>query len=84
MRRLAAIILTDMVGFTALMQEDEHRAKSIRDRHRDALRESIEQHGGEIVQFYGDGTLRIFVRHHKSWNLVNLAGISDFLAEIGL
>jgi class 3 adenylate cyclase len=60
MRRLAAIMFTDMVGFTALMQEDEHRAKSIRDRHRDALRESIEKHGGEIVQFYGDGTLSVF------------------------
>ena len=60
MRRLAAIMFTDMVGFTALMQEDEHRAKSIRDRHRAALRESIEAHGGEIVQCYGDGTLSVF------------------------
>jgi TolB-like protein/Tfp pilus assembly protein PilF len=60
MRRLAAIMFTDMVGFTALMQEDEHRAKSVRDRHREALRESIEKHGGEIVQFYGDGTLSVF------------------------
>ena len=60
MRQLSAIMFTDMVGFTALMQEDEHRAKSIRDRHRDTLRQSIEKHGGEIVQFYGDGTLSIF------------------------
>ena len=59
-RRLSAIMFTDMVGFTALMQDDEHRAKSIRDRHRDALRRSIEAHGGEIVQFYGDGTLSVF------------------------
>jgi class 3 adenylate cyclase len=59
-RRLSAIMFTDMVGFTALMQDDEHRAKSIRDRHREALRQSIETHGGEIVQFYGDGTLSVF------------------------
>ncbi len=59
-RRLSAIMFTDMVGFTALMQDDEHRAKSVRDRHRSALRKSIETHGGEIVQFYGDGTLSIF------------------------
>jgi class 3 adenylate cyclase len=59
-RRLSAIMFTDMVGFTALMQDDEHRAKSIRDRHRNALRQSIETHGGEIVQFYGDGTLSVF------------------------
>ena len=62
MRQLSAIMFTDMVGFTALMQDDEHRAKSIRDRHRDTLRQSIEKHGGEIVQFYGDGTLSIFGR----------------------
>ena len=59
-RRLSAIMFTDMVGFTALMQDDEHRAKSIRDRHREALRRSVETHGGEIVQFYGDGTLSVF------------------------
>lgn len=59
-RRLSAIMFTDMVGFTALMQDDEHRAKSIRDRHREVLRQSIESHGGEIVQFYGDGTLSVF------------------------
>ena len=60
MRQLSAIMFTDMVGFTALMQDDEHRAKSIRDRHRDTLRQSIEKHSGEIVQFYGDGTLSVF------------------------
>ena len=60
MRQLSAIMFTDMVGFTALMQDDEHRAKSVRDRHRDTLRKSIEKHGGEIIQFYGDGTLSVF------------------------
>jgi len=53
-------MFTDMVDFTALIQEDERRTNSIRDRHRDALRVSIERHGGEIVQFYGDGTLSVF------------------------
>jgi TolB-like protein/tetratricopeptide (TPR) repeat protein len=53
-------MFTDMVGFTAMMQDDEHRAKSVRDRHRETLRKTIEKHGGEIIQFYGDGTLSIF------------------------
>jgi len=60
MRRLTAIMFTDMVGYTALMQEDEGRAVDMRDRHRTILREEIEGHGGEIVQFYGDGTLSVF------------------------
>ena len=60
MRRLSAIMFTDMVGYTALMQEDEVRATTLRDRHRAVLREGIETHEGEIVQFYGDGTLSVF------------------------
>ena len=59
-RRLSAIMFTDMVGYTALMQEDESSATTLRDRHRTVLREGIEAHQGEIVQFYGDGTLSVF------------------------
>ena len=58
-RRLAAVMFTDMVGYTALMQEDEPRATALRDRHRTVLRECIEAQKGEIVQFYGDGTLSV-------------------------
>jgi TolB-like protein/Flp pilus assembly protein TadD len=53
-------MFTDMVGYTALMQEDEARATSLRARHRTVLRQEIEGHHGEIVQFYGDGTLSVF------------------------
>ena len=42
------------------MQEDEFSATTLRDRHRTVLREGIEAHQGEIVQFYGDGTLSVF------------------------
>lgn len=59
-RRLAAIMFTDMVGYTALMQEDEARAKRDRDRQRVVLERSIAERGGSILQFYGDGTLSIF------------------------
>jgi len=51
MRRLSAIMFTDMVGYTALMQKDESRAATLWDRHRTVLREGIEAHEGEIVQF---------------------------------
>ncbi|MCP5050418.1 MAG: tetratricopeptide repeat protein [bacterium] len=59
-RLLAAIMFTDMVGYTALMQENEKQAKINRDRHRDVLIESTERHAGKILQYYGDGTLIIF------------------------
>lgn len=53
-------MFTDMVGFTALVQDDEARAKENRDRHRQVLTQSIKEHNGNIIQYYGDGTLSIF------------------------
>jgi len=59
-RMLAAIMFTDMVGYTALMQENERRAKILRDKHRAVLERLILEHRGQILQYYGDGTLSIF------------------------
>jgi adenylate cyclase len=59
-RILAAIMFTDIVGYTALMQENEQKAMQDRDRHKGVLLESIERHHGKILQYYGDGTLSIF------------------------
>ncbi|MCU0364382.1 MAG: adenylate/guanylate cyclase domain-containing protein, partial [Ignavibacteriaceae bacterium] len=59
-RMLAAIMFTDMVGYTALMQENEKRAKILRDKHRSVLERLILEHRGQILQYYGDGTLSIF------------------------
>ncbi|MFC2103253.1 adenylate/guanylate cyclase domain-containing protein [Bacteroidota bacterium] len=59
-RLLAAIMFTDIVGYTALMQEDEQNAKRIRDRHKSVLEDKIKEHHGTILQYYGDGTLSIF------------------------
>jgi len=33
-RKLAAIMFTDMVGYTALMQDDEPKARELIERHR--------------------------------------------------
>lgn len=60
MRRLAAIMFTDMVGYTKQMQLDEKAAKAKRDRHRTELEKSISLHQGRIIQYYGDGSLSIF------------------------
>jgi TolB-like protein/AraC-like DNA-binding protein len=59
-RRLAAIMFTDIVGYTALMQEDEQQAIQIRNRHRRIFEEQHRLFHGEILQYFGDGTLSIF------------------------
>lgn len=59
-RQLAAIMFTDMVGYTALMQEDEQKAKKHRDRHRQILEKCTQDYHGLILQYYGDGTLSVF------------------------
>ena len=59
-RQLAAIMFADMVGYTALMQENEERARVQRDRHRAIQTAAVNAHHGEVLQYYGDGTLSIF------------------------
>ncbi|MDQ3015387.1 MAG: hypothetical protein M3R25_01500 [Bacteroidota bacterium] len=49
-RQLAAIMFADMVGYTALMQEDEQKAKHLRDRMRTVIDHLIPSYHGRIVQ----------------------------------
>jgi TolB-like protein/class 3 adenylate cyclase/Flp pilus assembly protein TadD len=59
-RLLAAVMFTDMVGFTALMQSNEDKAKQLRDKHREVINDAMKRYDGELIQYYGDGTLSIF------------------------
>ena len=59
-RHLAAIMFTDVAGYTALMQRDEETARSYRDRHRRVLEEAVPRRGGDLLEHYGDGSLSIF------------------------
>ena len=59
-RRLAAVMFTDVVGYTTMMQEDEEVALNARRRHREALERIVSEAGGEVLQLFGDGGLSIF------------------------
>ncbi len=59
-RKLLAIMFTDIVGYTAMMQKDEAGATDIRKKHRRIFQDLHEKHDGKILQYYGDGTLSIF------------------------
>jgi class 3 adenylate cyclase/tetratricopeptide (TPR) repeat protein len=59
-RQLAAIMFTDIEGYTAFMQRDEAQAILLREEHRKIFNFTTEKYGGKILQYYGDGTLSIF------------------------
>lgn len=59
-RRLAAVMVTDMVGFTALMDADEERALNLLSRGQEILRSIVEKHQGEWLEDAGDRTLTAF------------------------
>ncbi|MGX1930136.1 adenylate/guanylate cyclase domain-containing protein [Flagellimonas sp. 2504JD4-2] len=59
-RKLAAIMFTDMQGYTALMQDDEETAIKLRNRHREIFESWTKAHRGKIIQYFGDGTLTVF------------------------
>lgn len=60
MRQLVAILFADMTGYTALMQENEQRARQKRQRLKQVLESTITRFNGRILQYYGDGSLSIF------------------------
>ncbi|MDH3649684.1 MAG: adenylate/guanylate cyclase domain-containing protein [Saprospiraceae bacterium] len=59
-RQLAAIMFTDIVGYTVMMQKDEAQAVRIRERHREVFQRQHLEFKGEIIQYFGDGTLSLF------------------------
>jgi adenylate cyclase len=56
-RRLAAIMFTDMVGYSALAQEDESEALTVLDRHNRLLRPIFQKYRGREVKTVGDAFL---------------------------
>jgi adenylate cyclase len=59
-RRLAAVMLTDMVGFSWLTQRDERLALSLAHEQEQIVRATVAHHGGRVVKSLGDGVLAEF------------------------
>ena len=59
-RHLAAVMFTDMAGYSVMMQTDEAAALRSRHRHRSAVERGLEAHNGRLLQYFGDGSLSIF------------------------
>lgn len=59
-RQLAAIMFTDIAGYTALMQEDEVLAIRLQQKMKIKLESEVALHQGRILEFKGDGALCCF------------------------
>ena len=59
-RQLAAIMFTDIVGYTALMGKDEQKAFELLDKNRQIQKPIIEQLGGRWIKELGDGLMVSF------------------------
>lgn len=59
-RRLAAIVFTDIVGYTSMMADDEQAALNAVAQQREVLGPIIESHSGQWLKEMGDGTLSSF------------------------
>src|SRR5688572_16414956 len=59
-RQLAAIMFTDIVGYTAMMQQNEQKAVAIIRHYNSALEKWVTHFNGQVLNYYGDGSLCIF------------------------
>ncbi len=70
-RQLAAIMFTDIVGYTALMGDDEQKAFEILKKNRKLQKPLIEQYGGRWIKEIGDGVLASFNTVSDAVNTAN-------------
>jgi class 3 adenylate cyclase len=59
-RQLAAIVFSDIVGYSAIMQESETDAVEKVNRFRQVIENKTPFFNGRIIQYYGDGCLLLF------------------------
>src|SRR6188474_198518 len=59
-RQLAAIMFTDIVGYTAMMQQNEEKAVAVIKHYNVTLEKWVTHFHGQVINYYGDGSLCIF------------------------
>ena len=59
-RKLAAIVFTDIVGFTKLSSENEPSALALLEKQRNVLKPIVQKYSGEWMKEIGDGLLLTF------------------------
>jgi len=70
--QLLATMFADIQGYTALMQNDEQASIEVVKVFKDTVEREVADHGGKIIQFYGDAIMAVFP---SSVNAVSAAQI---------
>ena len=87
-RRLAAIMFTDIVGYTALMGSDEDRAFETLRKNREIHSKLINQFNGTLIKEMGDGMLISFDLASEAVRcaieIQKAAKTQDILLKIGI
>ena len=88
-RRLAAIVFTDIVGFTNLSSKDEEDAYNLVKKQREILKPIVEKHEGEWLKEGGDGLLLSFPSSKEAVNCsiqiqTAVKNIDDLNLRIGI
>ena len=72
-RKLAAVMFTDIFGFTSLMENDEADAMEKTSVYKQVLHKFHKQHNGKIIKDTGDGSLSVFANSVDAvWCAVNI------------
>ena len=73
-RKLAAIMFTDIAGYTEQMSQDEDKAFALIQKKRELLLPLIKKHEGKLIKEIGDGTL---TRYFKADNAIDCRGVEQ-------
>jgi len=58
--KLAAIVFTDIVGYTSQMEKDEQHTMELLNKQREIIFPLAKEFGGEVIKEIGDGLLMMF------------------------
>ena len=64
--KLAAIVFTDIVGYTKRMEADEEGTMKLLARQREIIFPMVKEYGGEVIKEIGDGLLMMFTSANRA------------------
>ncbi len=64
--KLAAIVFTDIVGYTSRMEKDEQHTMELLGKQREIIFPLVKEFGGEVIKEIGDGLLMMFTSAVKA------------------